>query len=257
VSHEFRTPITVLKTISDMGGLEPEVQEMQASALSRLEHLVNSVLLLNELNANGVQLARTIMDVRSWVHSQVSPILARHGKFELHTHLPACSLELDWVKLGTALESVVDNAVKFGGGDRSGQVSIYLSTRSHLQTRRREVGMRFDGLDIGLLMPPAEVDPHDPDALLVIEVKDRGIGIPPEELETVFQPFTQAANSPTRGVKGAGLGLAMVRSIVAAQGGEILCRSAVDHGTIVTMVLPIGNLPAEFAASTSQPHASV
>jgi len=246
----------VLKTISDMGGLDPEVHEMQVSALSRLEHLVNSVLLLNELNANGVQLGRTIMDARSWVEGRVVPMLSRHGKFELYTHLPACSLELDWVKLGTAMESVVDNAVKFGGGDRCGQVSIYLSTRKQLEIRRGEVGMRFDGLDIGLLMPDTEIDPHDPDALLVLEVKDRGIGIPPEELETVFQPFTQAANSPTRGVKGAGLGLAMVRGIIAAQGGEILCRSAVDRGTIVTMVLPIGNLPVEFDTDVSSPPAS-
>jgi two-component system sensor histidine kinase VicK len=99
--------------------------------------------------------------------------------------------------------------------------------------RNAEPGQLMD-----LLRPASEVDPASPDALLVIEVKDGGIGIPPQELESVFQPFTQAVNSPTRGVRGSGLGLAIAKRIVEAHGGDVLCRSAVDRGTVVCLVIP-------------------
>jgi signal transduction histidine kinase len=95
-----------------------------------------------------------------------------------------------------------------------------------------------EDLSPGFLRADTPIRSDHPDVALVVEVKDYGIGIPRAELDTIFQPFTQAANSPTRGVRGAGLGLAMAKRIVDAHGGEIFARSALSAGTIVYIVIP-------------------
>ncbi len=238
VSHEFRTPLTVLKNTAELTPMEPELAEMQRSALARLEYLVGSILLFNDSAAGEVALDREPIDLQAWVAEEVRPLVEARGDFELHAALPAATVRFDRQKIRIALESVVDNAMKFGSKEQKPQVHLYLSDRKNLEAELQRSGAESERLDMERLHPMAAVDPASADALLVIEVKDRGIGIPPEELESVFQPFTQALNSPTRGVRGPGLGLAMAKRIVEAHGGEILCRSAVERGTILCLVIP-------------------
>jgi signal transduction histidine kinase len=237
VSHEFRTPLTVLKNILDMVDLGSDMQDMSRSALARLEHLIDSILLLNEINASGVKLQPQLLDARKWVDDQVRPLLRRHGTFKLQSELPAGMLEFDAFKLGVVLESLADNAVKFGG-ERPPEALLYLSTREQIGFRMQEARRHEPDLALGFLRPSAAARPDDPECVLVVEIKDAGIGIPRAEQDAIFQPFVQAANSPTRGVRGAGLGLAMAKRIIDAHGGEIFCRSAVGQGTIFYIVLP-------------------
>lgn len=235
VSHEFRSPLTVLKGTLDLVEAEEEIVEMQRASLARLERLVNTVLILNEMNAGGVHLHLQVIDARTWVEERLRPLLERHGNFEIHADLSDCLLEVDLFKLEAALDGVADNAVKFTRSARHTEVHLYLSTQSHVAAIEppspRE--MRTGGL-----RPQAEIDPTSPDACLVIEVRDRGIGIPREDLSRIFQPFTQAENSPTRGVRGAGLGLAMARCVVEAHGGSIRCHSILQQGTTIYLIVP-------------------
>jgi signal transduction histidine kinase len=152
--------------------------------------------------------------------------------------LPACKLEFDSFKVGIALESLASNAVRFAGETAPPELRLYLSTRAHVEARVH--GPRRDVADLtpGWLRPSPDADPADPEIMLVMEVKDTGIGIPRSEVEKVFQPFTQAVNSPTRGVRGAGLGLAMAKRIADAHNGEIFVRSALGQGTIFTIAIP-------------------
>lgn len=237
VSHEFRTPLTVLKNILEMVEVEAEIQDMAQSATGRLEHLIDSILLLNEINLGGVKLEPQILAGNGWIEHQVRPLMSRHGKYVLHSELPEVMLEFDSFKLSMALDNVVNNAVKFGG-DEPPELLFYLSRRAEV-LQRMEDPERHDGtLASGFLRPATPVGAEDPDVALVIEVKDSGIGIPRVEQESIFLPFTQAANSPTRGVSGAGLGLAMAKRIVDAHSGEIFCRSSVGDGTIFYIVVP-------------------
>jgi signal transduction histidine kinase len=252
VSHEFRTPLTILKNIFDMIELEPEIEEMQASSLARLEHLINTILLLNEINSSGLQLDAQILDGPAWVDSDVRRMLEKHGRFELISDLPSCTLEFDSFKVGLALESVVNNAAKFGG-DRPREVHLYLTTRPTVAQRLQDPRRDSDDLAPGYLRPAEPIVGTDPDTVLAIEVKDAGIGIPRAELAAVFQPFTQAANSPTRGVRGAGLGLAMAKRIVDAHGGEIFCRSAMGQGTIFYIAVPAAPTGGAGAARAPSP----
>jgi len=237
VSHEFRTPLTVLKNICEMMDVDDEIAEMQRSALDRLEHLIDSILLLNEINSRGMKLEPQLLDGPSWVLGQVRPLLDRHGNFELNSELGAGKLELDSYKVGKALESLASNAAKFGG-DKPAEVAIYRSSRARVVSRLQDAAREAPDLETGFLRPVVPVAPDDPDATLVIEVKDHGIGIPRNEMDAIFQPFVQAVNSPTRGVRGAGLGLAMAKRIADAHGGELFCRSTLGEGSIFYMAIP-------------------
>jgi signal transduction histidine kinase len=171
------------------------------------------------------------------VQQQVQPLLTRHGRFELRSELAAGMLEFDSYKVGKALESLASNAVKFGG-EQAAEVAIYRSTRAFVTRRMHEPGRDAPELDTGFLRPPSAVGLDDQDAVLVLEMKDHGIGVPRNEMDAIFQPFVQAQNSPTRGVRGAGLGLAMAKRIVDAHGGELFCRSSIGHGSIFYVAIP-------------------
>lgn len=237
VSHEFRTPLTVLKNIFEMIETGGEIGEMAHASLGRLEHLIDAVLLLNEINASGVKLELQILDGPTWVQDQVLPVLQRRNPIDVRSELPTGMLELDAFKVGMALDSVVDNAIKFGG-EHMPEVFFYLSTRACVVARMQDPRRDAGDLASGYLQPVTPAQANDPEVTLVVEVKDRGIGIPHAERDAIFQPFTQAANSPTRGVRGAGLGLAMAKRIVDAHGGEIFCRSVMGQGTIFYVAIP-------------------
>ena len=241
VSHEFRTPLTVLQNIFEMTEMDAELLEMSHGALARLEHLIDSVLLLNEINASGVKLEPQILDGPTWAEKQLRPLLERHGKIEWHDDLPPGMLEFDSFKIGVAIDSMVENAFKFGGR-RPPEVRFYCSTSGVVASRMEDPRRDVADLAPGFLRSAAggSDDPQSrpADLMLVVEVRDDGIGIPRAEQEAIFQPFTQAVNSPTRGVRGAGLGLAMAKRIVDAHGGEIFCRSAVNQGTVFYLAVP-------------------
>ena len=78
---------------------------------------------------------------------------------------------------------------------------------------------------------------------MVLAVVDTGMGIPEAELARVFEPFYQVDGSPTRAFGGIGAGLAIVRRIVEAHGGEITIESRVGEGTTVRFDLPTVGAP--------------
>ena len=82
------------------------------------------------------------------------------------------------------------------------------------------------------------------DGRLLLFVRDSGIGIRDEDLERVFEPFTQLDSSLARRFQGAGLGLYVARALVAAHGGELVLRSTPGSGTTAEIRLPAGRIVA-------------
>ncbi|MBF0145084.1 MAG: hypothetical protein HQL84_12300 [Magnetococcales bacterium] len=77
------------------------------------------------------------------------------------------------------------------------------------------------------------------DRELCFRIEDSGIGIPPEQLETIFEPFVQVDNSATRNVGGTGLGLPITRELVRRMGGELGVQSTLGQGSVFSFTLPL------------------
>jgi hypothetical protein len=144
VSHEFRTPLTVLKNIFEMVDVPAEIGEMHHSALGRLENLIDSLLLLNEINSRGMKLEPQLLQASTWVRTQIEPLLERYERFELKSDLGTGMLEFDSFKVGKALEVLLSNASKFGG-DSSVEIVFYRSTRTHVVGRMQDVARAGNG----------------------------------------------------------------------------------------------------------------
>ena len=78
----------------------------------------------------------------------------------------------------------------------------------------------------------------DDDAVVVVEVIDSGIGVPAADLHSIFEPFCQASNSPTRGIRGGGMGLASARRVIQDTGGTVTVRSTEGEGSVFALILP-------------------
>ena len=93
------------------------------------------------------------------------------------------------------------------------------------------------------------------DGSVAISVRDRGVGIPRHEQDEIFRKFVRGAASRAQGIKGTGIGLAMVRHIVEAHGGTVSVESAPGDGSTFTIVLPAVSRAPEVVVGLQPPRA--
>jgi signal transduction histidine kinase len=231
MSHELRTPLNFVLGFSDLlqqgtgGPLTPKqatyVDRIQTGG-RRLLSLVSDVLDIAQLDAGKsrlrlepVILAPLVQEILGLVQIQVS-----QKRLEVTTALDPWMpfIVADRFKLAQILHSLVSNAVKFTpeGG------SIKIRTYQEAEGRKQKADGGGEEANEAALLPSAECRLPS----VVIEVEDTGIGIRPENLETVFEAFYQVDGSETRAQGGAGLGLALVRKLVELHGGWVWAESA-------------------------------
>lgn len=219
MSHEFRTPLNSIIGFSGlMGkGLAGDLNDEQRYQVSLIEQsgrhllaLINDVLDLSRIEAGRVELAVVETDLNGLVASLVDslrPDAERKGialTFHAAEHLPAASAyRSDARRVGQIVLNLLGNAVKF---TREGSVT-------------------------------AQVFQHAP-GTIGISVIDTGPGIPAEDLERVFEEFTQSAYVPGGDEHGTGLGLAISRHLARLLGGSLTVTSRVGHGSTFTLLLP-------------------
>jgi signal transduction histidine kinase len=214
VSHELRTPIAAMRTFNELlqgpAGADPvtraEFLESNASQLGRLDWLAQNLLDLSKLDSGLVFLDLRPDDLRASVESateQVEPAAAKRS-VTITLDLPDGPVRVlhDPQRIGQVVSNLVGNAVKFT--PRGGRVRVSLRP-----TR--------DGA--------------------AIEVRDTGIGIPPDELPHIFDRFYRGAQSESRS-SGSGLGLAIVKSIVDMHGGRVVVESLPGEGSRFRVLLP-------------------
>jgi PAS domain S-box-containing protein len=201
MSHEIRTPLNGIIGLTDLlqrTPLAPDQQRLTAGmrdAGHALLGVLNDVLDFSRLDARSVELEQVDVDVRSML-DQVARVLAGAARGNDVDLVVWCDPDVpplvlsDPTRLSQVLMNLVSNGVKFSAG---GEVVVHVS------------------------VPEAE----DDRVRLRLEVADTGIGIEPDQLEHLFEPFTQADASTTRRFGGTGLGLSIAREIVTALGGEI------------------------------------
>jgi signal transduction histidine kinase len=216
ISHELRTPLTQIKGYNAllmdgaMGGLSKEQKDalsISARAIERLEQLVNDLIGYASTAKGELTLKRQPMSLAHLVNEVMEksmPKAQRRGLL-LSADVPAdlSTVVADEEKVRWVLLQLVDNAIKFTGSGGSVAIQVAL------------LGLRVR-----------------------VSVRDTGIGIPSNRREEIFDSFRQLDGSSTRRYGGTGLGLALVRRIVEAHGGEILVDSEEGVGSTFSFTLP-------------------
>ena len=234
VSHELRTPLTSIIGYTEMlesGAAGELAQEQNAflqtirSKADQLLRLISSLLDLGQLEQGGLQLHAEPLEARALltdVASTIVPTANRKGisvDLEFDDELPR--FVGDPVRVKQILINLADNAVKFT--PEGGSVGL-TARRAQLQEDAPE------GLGAALFATRRPA--------VAFIVTDDGKGIPEDKLDRIFDAFYQIDNSSTREHGGAGLGLSIVRQLVAGHGGEIDVTSELGQGTVFVVKLP-------------------
>ncbi|HEX6910059.1 MAG TPA: ATP-binding protein, partial [Longimicrobium sp.] len=228
MSHEIRTPINAVIGYADLldMGLQGPLNDGQRGYLDRIrvssQHLlglVNDVLDFAKIEAGQMGVVRErvgLRDAAAGAIAMVTPQAAARG--------------IDLVE-----EPCDADAAYLGDGDRVRQILINLLSNAVKFTRP---GGRVSVRCWGDAEPLPGVHPPQPGPYACIEVEDTGIGIAPEHLARIFEPFTQVDDTHTRETGGTGLGLAISRRFARLMGGELSARSRPGHGSVFTLWLP-------------------
>ncbi|MDQ3898232.1 MAG: ATP-binding protein, partial [Actinomycetota bacterium] len=227
ISHELRTPLVPIKGYAELllrrkvpAAKARQSLEEIVEAADRLELVVQRLLDVAAQQATPLNVRREPVPVRPLLESVVTrwkdrvddkhPITRRVAR-----DLP--DLTGDRRLLERCLDELVDNAVKFS--PQGGAVSVTAS-------------MSSNGASDGAASTAVR-----------ISVRDHGIGIPDDRLDRIFEDFSQVDSSPTRQFGGLGLGLALVRRIVHAHQGELVCETTPGEGSTFSIVLPLSPPP--------------
>jgi signal transduction histidine kinase/tetratricopeptide (TPR) repeat protein len=215
VSHEFRTPLAALCLTSDLLASGRVASDADRAAYhgvllresQRLRRLVEDLLEFGRMEAGAmtyrfetVDPAELVAEVVGDFEREVAPS-GYQVKLQAGDETPL--VNADRTALGSAVWNLLDNAVKYSPAERT----VWIDTGS------------------------------DADRA-AIRVRDRGLGIPAEEQKRVFEKFARGKAARDGGIRGTGVGLAMVRRIVAAHGGEIRLESEPGVGSTFTLLLP-------------------
>jgi signal transduction histidine kinase len=227
VSHEFRSPLTTMRQMAELLETDRVLEEtrrkqyyrMLAGETARLQHLVERLLDFGRMEAGRDELRKTRLDVDSLVTDIVDEMQetarARGGRIEVvHTGAPV-HVEGDAQSLSLALRNLVENAVKY-----SPQSPAVIVRIGHAGGR------------------------------VSIAVNDSGVGIDRDEQRVIFGKFVRGRAAAVNGVRGTGVGLATVKHVVDAHGGEIRVESEPGHGSTFTVSLPLDH-PADAGSSST------
>jgi two-component system, OmpR family, sensor histidine kinase SenX3 len=219
VTHELKTPITsirlYLETMQRRDVGEAQRQQFFTLMLSDTDRLlgtVDQVLTAGETGYKRGKRHHVPLDFEALVRECIELARSRHhldaGAIEFESVAPATSTNLnaDPVGLRTAVSNLLDNAIKYSGD-------------------KVEIVVRLET--------------SDEDKLVILRVKDRGVGIPATELKRVFKRFYRVPGRNSFKVKGTGLGLFIVRAIAKAHGGKAYAASEGEgRGTTISIELP-------------------
>ncbi|MDF1613679.1 ATP-binding protein [Desulfurivibrio dismutans] len=220
MSHEIRTPMNAIMGLSQLalnGEMSPKLRDylgkISDSAKSLLG-IINDILDFSKIEAGKLTLDERPFDLIE-ILTEVGNILSVRARekevellFAVDSSVPRLLLG-DSLRLGQVLTNLAGNAIKF---TERGEVTIAVNV----------------------------ADPTSDPLELIIKVKDNGIGMSPEQIEKIFQPFTQADGSFSRKYGGTGLGLSIVDRLVKLMGGRMEVASEPAKGSIFTVICPLG-----------------
>jgi signal transduction histidine kinase len=217
ISHELRTPLNAIIGFSeliihasrpplDQAQQRTYVEDIYASGRHLLE-VINDILDFARAESGKLMLQESDADIGE-ILTSIDRLLGpriRDAGLELNLEVPPrlSRLWCDERKLKRMLLNLITNSVK--ATPSGGRISVGVS---------------------------------EEEAGIVVAVEDTGVGIPPEDLERVLEPFVQVESALNRRHEGTGLGLALVKAMIEIHGGRIELRSRVGRGTMVRLIFP-------------------
>ncbi|NEP60563.1 MAG: HAMP domain-containing protein [Symploca sp. SIO2G7] len=219
MSHELRTPLNSIIGYGEMleedleligeTSLLPDLHKIQGSG-KHLLNLIDSVLDLSKIEAGRMELQLESVNISALVEeilTSVRPMAEKRSNCIVLSNLSTIeTIETDASKLRQCLLNLFNNANKF---TEHGQITLIIKTPQYQ-------GERY----------------------LEFTLEDTGIGIKPDQLDHVFEAFTQADESSTRHYDGTGLGLTITHEFVYMLGGVVTAKNGPDRGAIFTIRIP-------------------
>jgi signal transduction histidine kinase len=220
VSHELRTPLTHIRgyldllyteALGDLNVEQKKALDVSLRSSLRLQGLIDDLILFSQASRGEMTLTLGPVNLRQVIESVVARMKSRFEDSQIALEVnidPVLPLvQADQEKLSWVITQLLDNAVKFTRPEGRVSLSAIKDTANN--------------------------------SLVTITVADTGIGILPERIREIFEPFHQLDGSPTRRYGGTGLGLTLVLQIVEAHGSLIDVRSEINVGTTVSFPLLI------------------
>jgi len=228
ISHEIRTPMhTILASLellqrSQLTGQQASRADAAVSASETLLALLDDVLEYSRLESRSVTLALQPTAIGPWAEQTLDMVRWRSDEKKLALSLdlacaPDFSVEIDAMRVRQIALNLLVNAIKF---TTAGKVVLRVD---YLPAKRRGTGT------------------------LVLEVRDTGLGIPPERQRNIFEPYARVESVGNRGASGTGLGLSICHELVELMGGVITVSSSPEVGTVFTVMLPAREAHAAMA----------
>ncbi len=218
VSHKLRTPLTGISTAlalfqsrkEHMDKIEKQALDIINEENSQLTNLVDKLIRFTTLEAKSLNLNRKETALYSLIESSLVKLsqMVRNNQVKIEisksvNNVPSISVDYD--KMQEVFQNLIENAIKFNEKDeKEVKVTAYLQD----------------------------------DGFVRVEVKDNGAGIPSEEHNKIFQKFYQVEEYFTGQVKGAGLGLSLVKKIIEAHKGKVWVESRSGEGSKFIFILP-------------------
>jgi two-component system sensor histidine kinase KdpD len=215
VSHDLRSPLTAISAAGEAVGspsLSPEERAEMAAVIQeetkRLARLVDNLLDLSRLEAGAAEPHREWTSIEELIRAAVDEVGVVPEAFTLSIDRDLPLVSVDPVQMERAFVNVLENARRHSGGH---PVSV----------RARAVRDR-----------------------VIVRIVDRGPGIPPAQLERVFEPFYRAG-TPGSAHRGSGLGLAIARGFTEANAGSLHVESLPGQGATFVFEMPLQQIPAD------------
>ncbi|MFG1665353.1 HAMP domain-containing protein [Streptomyces sp. Y7] len=235
MSHELRTPLNSLLILAQLLAQNPsrnltpkqvEYAGIIHSAGSDLLQLINDILDLSKVEAGKMDVTPECVELRElveYVEATFRPMTTQKSLEFSVAAAPGTPVDLltDGARLRQVLRNLLSNALKF---TEQGSVELRIEPAED-----REVPMSV----------------HRSSPIVAFHVKDTGIGIPEQQLETIFGAFQQADGTTSRKYGGTGLGLSITREIAHLLGGAVTVRSTPGQGSTFTLYLPVARADFE------------
>lgn len=242
MSHELRTPLnhiigfTELVFDKNFGDLNDTQEEYLNDVLSSSHHLlslINDILDLSKVEAGKIELEPSRINLQNLLENSLTMVkekAIKHGlQMEIDINGIPDVITVDERKIKQIIYNLLSNSVKFTSDGGQIQLTAQMTNSDALHSRLEASGFS----------PLSSESVDNNKEWVLLSVKDTGIGIKPEELSRIFNPFEQVENFISKKHRGTGLGLTLVKNMVELHGGRIWAESeGLGKGAKFSFVIP-------------------